>query len=1001
MKNILETKFVKKYTDIIVLFLVGIVCSVLGFFNVFSKMEFRLYDIMLKAGRSPKQDERILMIDINDLSIDDIGVWPWSRDIIADILLRVKEFGANNIIFDIEYLQRSSNTMVPNANSIIDESIETSKQVIESIVTQFSDAAASGAYSPNELHQISDMMVNDYISPTLSSIKEKTLGLSRDNDDYFARALQFFGNSWITINTGMVNELDDMKEIAEDDITDEQKQFMQARDYALEKDLYHDIKDPYFLIDKGNALTMKEQKSYRGYTPARDRFLRAAIGAGATNVVVDKDGLRRRIELFHHLNPEKNFLWTLKDGKYTATPVVGEYYAPQLALAPLMNYLKVKNVERTLSAYILRGAEFPNAKKPTDIRIPVDSKGRMLINWLHSRYEDSFKSHAYAAFVYELDRAEERLYQNLNNITRYRITDDFGYDLPYYQYGIQLINTYRQIGEMKDALLEKCQGYSENNVAIGDGILQEEYDAYFSLRNSFYDQIKQYIEASLDQNIAAILKQSDDGTDPEYTDQVEHIIAEMNAYFTGLTTDYQTFKTYYDDLAAKFKDSLCFIGITATSSTDIGVTPFDSQYPNLGTHGNVMNTILQRDFITPVPSGVGIAFAFLITLGVSLKIREKSNGKKNVLALSYVIITTGVLASLMIMFKIYVPIFIPLLLVISSYISAMIVNFIAVERDRNTLRRGFDAYVSPEVVSQIVKDPSHLSLGGANKNITALFSDVKSFSGFTEMINNEEGETNGAVRLVAILNEYLGLLSDAIMDNKGTIDKYVGDEIVSFFGAPVDDEYNAFNACVAGIRMKQVETEYNAKHYYTDHDIPAPLLSRVGLNTGYMVVGNMGTEKKLNYTIMGNNVNLASRLEGTNKAYGSWIMCSEATWKNADSGEKSGMLLSRSFDCVQVINVKKPVQLYNILGLKSELSKEQIEAAEIFNAGMKLYLNGRNTPTEKKNIDELKQAYKLFAQAEACYSEDKSSAVFMDRCKEFITNGLPDVWDGVYVMKSK
>ena len=172
----------------------------------------------------------------------------------------------------------------------------------------------------------------------------------------------------------------------------------------------------------------------------------------------------------------------------------------------------------------------------------------------------------------------------------------------------------------------------------------------------------------------------------------------------------------------------------------------------------------------------------------------------------------------------------------------------------------------------------------------------------------------------------VGVLSDAIMNCHGTIDKYVGDEIVSFFGAPVDDPLNAYNACIAGIRMKQAEVIYNEEHKdeLPIHPIthtPFLLKSRVGINTGDMVVGNMGTQKKLNYTVMGNNVNLASRLEGTNKAYDSWIMCSESTWLEANSGQTEGLLAARQLDCVRVINVEKPVQIYSIAGLKSELKK--------------------------------------------------------------------------------
>ncbi|MBQ9539419.1 MAG: CHASE2 domain-containing protein [Treponema sp.] len=989
--------FFKKRMDLLVPFIVVLLCGALAFWGVFEGMEFRVYDMELRAGRSVDKSDEILLIDIDDISIDDVGVWPWSRDIVADILIRMKEFGASDIVFDIEYLQKSARALVSNADSLVDESIESARQTLGSLMGQFADAASSGMYSAAELAEISGQM-GDYVEASLGGIREAASSISRDNDEYLARALQFFGNSWMTVNAGMSYDLDTPESLPESEMNDEYFQFINARDWAASHFLLTDFDDPDGFTEQGNAASMKEQESYRGFYPARYTFLRSAKGAGATNVIVDSDGSRRRIELFHHLDPAKKFFWSKEGNVWQPREADKDYYICQLALRPLLAYLGVESVERKKSSCILHGAKLPSQDKKVDIRIPLDSKGRMLINWSHDLYEKSFKEHVSAAFVYELDRAEERIYQNLSNVTRIRISDEEGWDLPYYTAACEILEEYRQIGEMKSALLLKCQGYDDSGLAIGGGISDEEYGDYFALRQDFYGKIGQYVEAGFKDDVLGRLAALDDGSN---SDDIALYSDGMASAFDGLETDYNTFMGYYEGLVGKFKDSFCFIGNTATSSTDLGVTPFERRYPNLGTHANVMNTILQRDFITPLPVWVGLAFAFLCAMLVSIYDRNKSNGRKNIYGLFYIIIPLAVMLALMYLFRIYIPLFVPALFLLITYITQAVINFIAVSRDRNTLRRGFDAYVSPEVVSQIVKDPSHLSLGGANKNITALFSDVKSFSAFTEMVNNEEGEENGAVRLVEILNEYLGALSDAIMDNKGTIDKYVGDEIVSFFGAPLDDEYNAFNACVAGIRMKQAEEIYNLQHYYTDHDIPAPLLSRVGLNSGYMVVGNMGTVKKLNYTIMGNNVNLASRLEGTNKAYNSWIMCSESTWNAADMGEKKGLLVSRCFDCVQVINVKKPVQLYNILGLKSELVPEQVEAAQIFNAGMKYYLNGRDTPDEPKDLAEIHKALNLFEQAKACFPDDRSSDTFIERCKDLIANGLPDKWDGVYVMKSK
>ena len=997
-----KKSFFRKNSDVIILLLAAALCSLFAFLNVFLKIDYRIYDMLLGHTRNVREDSRILIVDINDASIDDIGVWPWNRDIVADMLIRMKEFGAYNVVFDIEYLQKSAKALVPNAWQETQEVIERSKQDIAGVIGQFAGAAAGGGFSGDELMELSSQIVEGYVNPALDNIRISTDKLSRDNDEYFARTLQYMGNTWMTMNMRMVNELDDEEHFdSGDDVSDEQRTFMQSRRYAAERFLLANVDDPAGLVEQGNRLVVqeqtREQSSYRGFYPARYDFIHFADGLGVTNVVVDRDGTRRRIELLHHPDPERKFLWKEQGKGYAAGTLDASLYAPQLVFAPLLRYLDVQSLERKGTVLVLRDALLPGRSERSDIRIPLDESGCMYIKWSQKSYDESFR-HVSALYLYELDRSEERIMKNISNLTRYRIQTEDGYDLPYYTNAEELLSLYGALSQQKDAMLASCRGYDEYGASIGGGIPEGAFENYLALRQDFYTKLSAYVETNFK---AQFMLNTNALMDGENDEVIRAAQDEYEDYFDGLKKDYDSFCSFYYELKDSIKDSFCLIGNSATASTDLGVTPFSRSYANLGTHANVANTIIQQEFITPLPVWFGLAFAFVVVLVILLLIRRLSTGRKNLFAFAYVVLPIAVLVMLMLLFNIYVPLFVPALLVAGTYLAELAMNFIAVEKDRSTLRRGFSAYVAPEVVNQILKDPDKLSLGGENKTLTALFSDVKTFSGFTEMINNEEGEAHGAVRLVAILNEYLGMLSNAIMDNKGTIDKYVGDEIVSFFGAPLDDPFNAYNACLAGIKMKLVENEYNKKHFDTDHDIPMRLESRVGLNTGDMVVGNMGTAEKLNYTIMGNNVNLASRLEGTNKAYGSWIMCSESTWNAADSGTHKGLLVARSFDCVQVINVKKPVQLYNILGVRADMPAAQIEAAEIFNEGMRLYLNGRDSPEQKKDIAELKKAYALFEQAAQCYPADQSSEKFMERCRYFFENGLPELWDGVYVMKSK
>lgn len=460
-----------------------------------------------------------------------------------------------------------------------------------------------------------------------------------------------------------------------------------------------------------------------------------------------------------------------------------------------------------------------------------------------------------------------------------------------------------------------------------------------------------------------------------------------------------------------FENLHIFFGLYAPGLFDICATPISATYPGVGVHISMLNTILSETFLKDSPFFLTIIL-ILIASALGTIIGMDSKGIKNmsiVMKVLHVILIELLYISLcyLLFIKGMILPFIPVIFSLAvSFIASAFRSYMIEGKQKRFINNVFKQYLSPEVVQVLVEKGEKPELGGHSKNLTALFSDVKTFSGFTEVINTQEGEEKGADKLVQILNGYLGALSNAILDCKGTIDKYVGDEIVSFFGAPLTDEDNAYNACLASIKMLEAEAHYNEEHRDILPINPKTgetfwLRSRVGLNTGPMVVGNMGTEKKLNYTIMGNNVNLASRLEGTNKAYGSWIMCSDSTWKEANKNENPEILVARNFDYVKVVNVEKPVQIYNILGTKNNLPKERVEAAEIFNEGMKWYLKDAGNPDGQKNLQDFMKAMEFFKQAKRCYGEDLSSDVFIKRCNDFVHLGLDSKWDGVYTMKSK
>jgi len=294
----------------------------------------------------------------------------------------------------------------------------------------------------------------------------------------------------------------------------------------------------------------------------------------------------------------------------------------------------------------------------------------------------------------------------------------------------------------------------------------------------------------------------------------------------------------------------------------------------------------------------------------------------------------------------------------------------------NNLRRAFSTYLSEDVVEEIVSDPTRLQLGGIKRHMTALFTDIRNFTGIAEKLTPEQ--------LVDLLNYYLSTMSDVILEQKGTIDKYEGDAIISFFGAPLELEDHAMRACLTAITMKKLERNLN-RHIMEKGISPSPLLTRIGINSGDMVVGNMGTEKKMNYTIISNAVNVAARLEGVNKHYGTWILASEDTIR--ETGRK---LLTRRLDRIRVVGINEPVRIHEILETNENASADLHKTMELFHQAIDLF--------ESRNW---KDAESAFSRVLERSPEDGPSRLYLSRCRMYREKEPDSAWDGVFDLREK
>ena len=896
------------------------------------KTELGFYDTLLAIKPEIKQRADVLFIDIDDESIEEIGAFPWSRDVIADAIIRLREAGGKTVVFDIEY-------MTPGQTGVNHEYVKkvfpaeytgVHNDVLE-YMQGFTDAIASRNIPLAYVGDAGKDMAG-YFDERMNALSGSiTANIFRDNDEYFAQALRFFGHSFLTINAERINTGPGTEELDR---------------WALENRLLKNVVDPEARIKKENAETFKESDFERGIAPAILPLLKGCAGAGFPNVIIDEDGVRRRIELL---------------AEYEGA------YVGQLVFAPIVDILKPEKIVRHGQRLTLVGAldpADPDSGRRKDITIPLDERGRLLINWIKRKFTDTRKPET-ASFnhisVYALksaDDMEERLVDNLASIRDLGIKTEKGY-LSYNDAVLWLLASHEDLGKWKKGLLS------------GE---RSDIDDYFAARKDFFANYGEFLEAGYDTEIYETFDRVGEASgDPRYAELKDRIKKNFDVY----RGEYRAYMDHCATLAKKCAGTFCLVGWSGVGTSDLGVNPFWKSYPNVGTHANIYNTIMNEAFITPLPRWASWIAAFALCYLSALAFRRIKSLKGR---LAYGVFSTVAvflaIAALFAAFRVYLELFVPFLSVVLTFIVVTILRFMFSEQEKSFLRKAFTMYLSSDVVNQIVADPSLLKLGGQEKRITALFTDIKSFSTLSEKVTPEH--------LVEILNKYLTVMSDIVLEQKGTIDKYIGDAIVSFFGAPIDLPDHATRACLAAIRMKEAEKRLNDE-MLASGETPMPIHTRIGINTGPMVVGNMGTDNKMNYTIMGNDVNLAARLEGVNKQYGSWILVSESTWT-----ETNGFFLARKLDRVRVVGIETPVQLYNLLAVRSEANGNLVALADRFNLAIDAY-------REKRFPD----ALRLFEKCAEIAPEDDATRIFLDRVKALLKDGVPPDWSDVINMTTK
>ncbi len=425
---------------------------------------------------------------------------------------------------------------------------------------------------------------------------------------------------------------------------------------------------------------------------------------------------------------------------------------------------------------------------------------------------------------------------------------------------------------------------------------------------------------------------------------------------------------------ARFKDAVVFVGLSAAGLLDNHPSPIAPVFPGTEVIAAAADNLINRDFLRAgsTASLLLLVGAALLAAGLASRLgRHVWLSFGLTLAASAALVVTAAAAF---RYGVLLDMAAPQLALWLGFAAASAWSFAVEGRERRYIQGAFGHYLSPEIVRRISENPDSLRLGGERREVTFYFSDIAGFTTFSEKLAPEQ--------LTKLMNTYLGEMTETVLESGGTLDKYIGDAVMAFWGAPLPMEGHALVACKVALenqkKLARLREEWCAAGW-------PPVSNRIGLNSGPAIIGNMGSAKRFSYTAIGDNVNLASRLEGANKPYGTGIMISESTRLAAGDAVEV-----RELDYIKVKGKNLPIRVYELLGLKGETDPKLLAKARRFEEGLALL--------RARKLDEAEAAFRGVVKD---FGEDDSCELFLERCAEVRAEPPPPDWDGSFALTEK
>jgi adenylate cyclase len=438
----------------------------------------------------------------------------------------------------------------------------------------------------------------------------------------------------------------------------------------------------------------------------------------------------------------------------------------------------------------------------------------------------------------------------------------------------------------------------------------------------------------------------------------------------------------------RLRGRLALIGTSAVGLLDLKTTPVDPAMPGVEVHSQILENVLTKSSLTYPNYAIGAELIAAVLLGLAIIIAAPM-----LPAATVIVLGAGLIAGLValawyffIVHSLLIDFTYPLISSWLIYLVLTFVNYVREQRQRQQIRSAFGFYLSPALVEQLARSPEKLVLGGEERRMTILFSDVR---GFTTISEHYKDDPQG---LTHLMNRFLTPLTNAIIERKGTIDKYIGDAIMAFWNAPVDDAEHEANACNAALQMLAKAEELNVelkRDAQANGGVYMPLRIGIGLNTGPCVVGNMGSDFRFNYSVLGDTVNVASRLESRTKDYRLSLVIGSRTAEGA-----KGKFATMEIDLIQVKGKKQPEAVFTVIG-PAEVEQDP-RCGELRDLNARMLASYRKQQWDEA-LGFINRCRKLANGFEVAGLYD----MYVERIEAYRADPPPPDWDGVYEAHSK